>query len=128
MNVAERTHANAPAEAAAWLDRFASALAANDAQAAAALFTDKGLWRDLLAFTWTIGTMAGPAAIAARLGETAARTQATGFRIPKERTPPRWGTRAGTQCIDALFAFETARGRCTGAQRRFVGHEAQHAG
>jgi putative flavoprotein involved in K+ transport len=95
MNVAERTHANAPAETAAWLERFAKALAANDAQAAATLFIDNGLWRDILAFTWTIETMSGRAAIAARLGETAPRTQAVNFTIPPSRTPPRWVMRAG---------------------------------
>ena len=117
MNVAERTHANAPAEAAAWLDRFAKALTADDAKAAAALFIDNGLWRDILAFTWTIETMAGRAAIAARIAETAARTQAVKIDIPATRTPPRWVTRAGTQCVEALFAFETALGRCNGVLR-----------
>ena len=97
MNVADRTHANAPAEAAAWLDRFAKALTADDAKAAAVLFIDNGLWRDILAFTWTIETMAGRAAIAARIAETAARAQAVKFDIPATRTPPRWVTRAGTQ-------------------------------
>src|SRR3569833_457285 len=117
MNVAERTHANAPAEAAAWLDRFAKALTADDAKAAAALFIDNGLWRDILAFTWTIETMAGRAAIAARTAETAARARAVKFDIPATRTPPRWVTRAGTQCVEALFAFETALGRCNGVLR-----------
>jgi putative flavoprotein involved in K+ transport len=117
MNVAERTHANAPAEAAAWLERFAKALAANDAQAAATLFIDNGLWRDILAFTWTIETMSGRAAIAARLGETVPRTKAVNFSIPPSRTPPRWVMRAGTQCIEALVAFETKLGRCNGVLR-----------
>ena len=117
MNVAERPHANAPAEASAWLDRFAAALRANDAAAAAALFVDDGLWRDILAFTWTIETMSGRAAIAARLNKTGARTCAVGFQIPPQRTPPRWVTRASTHCIEALFAFETALGRCNGVLR-----------
>ena len=125
MNVAERTHANAPAEAARWLERFAEALARNDAKAAAALFIDGGLWRDILAFTWTIETMSGRAAITTRLAETAARTQAAEFHVPPQRTPPRWVTRAGTQCIEALFAFETALGRCNGVVRLVP---APHAG
>jgi len=117
MNVAERTHANAPAEAARWLERFAETLRANDAKAAAALFIDDGLWRDILAFTWTIETTSGRVTIAARLRETATRTLATDFHIPTQRTPPRWVTRAGSQCIEALFAFETALGRCNGVLR-----------
>jgi putative flavoprotein involved in K+ transport len=117
MNVAERTHANAPAEAARWLERFSAALRTGDARAAAALFIDTGLWRDILAFTWTIATMSGHAAIASRLNETAARMQAVDFHIPSQRTAPRWVTRAGTQCIEALFAFETALGRSDGVLR-----------
>lgn len=117
MNIAERTRSNAPAEAAAWLERFAAALAASDSDAAANLFITDGLWRDILAFTWTIETMSGRTAIAARLKETAARTAATGFHIPPQRTPPRWVTRAGTQCVETLFAFETALGRCNGVLR-----------
>ncbi|HXD45618.1 MAG TPA: NAD(P)/FAD-dependent oxidoreductase [Pseudolabrys sp.] len=117
MNVAERTRSNAPAEATAWLERFAAALHAGDADAAAALFISDGLWRDILAFTWTIETMSGRAAIAARLKDTAARSAATDFHIPAQRTPPRWVTRAGTSCIETLFAFETALGRCNGVLR-----------
>jgi len=117
MNVAERTHANAPAETTRWLERFAESLRANDASGASALFIDGGQWRDILAFTWTIETMSGRAAIATRLNETAVRTQAGAFHIPPERTSPRWVMRAGTQCIEALFAFETALGRCNGVLR-----------
>ena len=117
MNVAERTLANAPAEATRWLESFSEALRDNDAHAAAAMFTDAGLWRDILAFTWTIETMSGRAAIATRLNETVAATQAVNFAIPPQRTPPRWVTRAGTQCIEALFAFETALGRGDGVLR-----------
>ena len=50
MNVAERKQATAPAEAQRWLESFEAALSARDAAAAAALFLDDGLWRDVLAF------------------------------------------------------------------------------
>ncbi len=82
MNIAEKTRANAAAEAREWLARFESALQAQDAAAAAALFIDSGLWRDLLAFTWNIETMAGRSAIAARLRDTAARTRPSEFPYP----------------------------------------------
>ena len=36
---------------AAWLSEFGTALAAADGDAAAALFTQDGFWRDLIAFT-----------------------------------------------------------------------------
>ena len=89
----------------------------NDTDAAAELFHADGLWRDVLAFTWTIQTMSGRAAIAATLRETLARTAPRNFHIPAKRTPPRWVTRAGTEAIEALFAFETAFGRGAGVLR-----------
>ena len=117
MNVAERKQTNAPTEAQRWLASFESALQTNDVYAAAELFHADGLWRDVLAFTWTIQTMSGRAAIAATLRETLARTAPRNFHIPTKRTPPRWVTRAGTEAIEALFAFETAFGRGAGVVR-----------
>jgi len=117
MNVAERKQATAPAEAQRWLESFEAALAARDATAAAALFLEEGLWRDILAFTWTIRTMAGRPAIETALRETLVRAQATKFHIRDKRTPPRWISRAGDECIEALFEFETAFGPCAGALR-----------
>ena len=117
MNIAERSRANAPSEARAWLAGFDAALQAQDAVGAAALFTADGLWRDVLAFTWTIRTQAGRAAIAAALRETLARTRPRDFHIAPGRTPPRWVTRAGTDCIEAIFAFETAFGPGNGVLR-----------
>ena len=117
MNVADRKQAAAPVEAQNWLARFGAALAENDAAAAAALFLPDGLWRDLLAFTFTIRTMAGRPAIEATLRETLARTQPRNFHIPPQRTPPRWISRAGSETIEALFEFETARGPGNGVLR-----------
>ena len=47
------------------------------------LFHADGLWRDVLAFTWTIQTMSGRAAIDATLRETLARTTPT--KLPYSR-------------------------------------------
>jgi putative flavoprotein involved in K+ transport len=117
MNVAERKQATAPAEAQRWLEGFEAALSARDAAAAAGLFLDDGLWRDILAFTWTIQTMAGRPAIEATLRDTVARAQARNFHIPGKRTPPRWISRAGEDNIEALFEFESAFGSCAGVLR-----------
>jgi putative flavoprotein involved in K+ transport len=116
MNIADRK-ITAPADAQAWLDSFATALQAGDAQAAAALFIADGLWRDLLAFTWTIETISGPDAIAAMLMKSLARTKPANFHCPAKRTPPRWVSRAGRDCIEAIFEFDTAFGPCHGALR-----------
>lgn len=48
----------------AWLAQFEAALAADDLSAAAALFAPDGFWRDLIAFTWNITTVEGPAGVA----------------------------------------------------------------
>lgn len=125
MNIAERKQTGALADAQSWLAQFDAALQAQDAAAAAELFLEDGLWRDLLAFTWTIQTMAGRAAIETTLAETLARTEPKHFRIPPQRTPPRWVSRAGTDCIEAIFEFETAFGPCHGALRLVSDHQGQ---
>jgi putative flavoprotein involved in K+ transport len=117
MNVAERKQATAPAEAQCWLENFQAAASAQDAAAAARLFLDDGFWRDVLAFTWTIRTMAGRPAIETTLHETLPGTRARNFHIPGKRTPPRWISRAGEETIEALFEFETAFGPCAGVVR-----------
>jgi putative flavoprotein involved in K+ transport len=117
MNVAERKQTNALADAQDWLAAFEVALQAQDAAAAATLFLEDGLWRDVLAFTWNIQTMAGRAAIEATLRQTLARTAPINFRIPPKRTPPRWVARAGSDCLEALFDFDTAFGPANGVFR-----------
>src|SRR5450755_1910262 len=86
--VDDRTRLSPQADAEGWLKAFEAALQSRDA-AAAALFLADGLWRDVLAFTWNIQTMAGRPAIEAALRQTLARTKPVNFRIPPRRTPPR---------------------------------------
>jgi putative flavoprotein involved in K+ transport len=117
MNIAERKQANAPAQAADWLGRFEAALAANDAHAAAELFLADGMWRDVLAFTWNIQTQFGRGEIERTFSETLARTRPTNFGIPSNRTPPRWVSRAGTDCIEAILEFDTAFGHANATLR-----------
>src|SRR5258708_28642534 len=117
MSVAERKQTTAPADAQRWLESFEAALQARDVAAIAGLFIAGGLWRDVLAFTWTIQTMSGRPAIEATLRETLARTKPAHFHFPAQRTPPRWVTRADTEAIEGLFEFETAVGRGAGVVR-----------
>ena len=49
-----------------------------------------------------------------RCAQTLARTKPANFRIPPKRTPPRRVSRAGTECIEAIFEFETAFGPANG--------------
>ena len=105
------------ADAERWLEAFSAALQSQDAAATAALFLADGLWRDVLAFTWTLQTMAGQPSIETMLHQALARTRPKNFRFPAGRTPPRWVSRAGTQAIEAILEFDTVFGRGNGVVR-----------
>ncbi len=90
--------------AARWLRDLDDALTRGRADAAAALFVEDGLWRDLTAFTWTLRTMEGRAAIADMLRATLARVRPTGWTLDGEPT-------AAGGTVEAWLRFETAVGR-----------------
>src|ERR1041384_8755237 len=92
--------------AASWLESFGNALQSADAAGAARHFASEGHWRDVLAFTWRIGTETGVAAIEAALAPTLSRTEPHHFHIPGERSHARRVKRAGVDCIEAIFEFE----------------------
>ena len=100
-----------------WLGRFEQALAAPDAAATAELFHEDSYWRDAVAFTWSLRTFEGAAAIGAALADQAAGAGATGFRLDGRRIAPASVVRGGTECVEAFFAFETATGRGEGVLR-----------
>ncbi|HET9717150.1 MAG TPA: NAD(P)-binding domain-containing protein [Pseudolabrys sp.] len=117
MNIAEMKQTNAAAHAEDWLARFEAFLSQNDIAAAAQLFLRDALWRDVLAFTWNIQTMAGWPSIEETLRKTLSRTQPRNFHLPASRASPRWINRAGMENIETLFEFETAFGPCAGVVR-----------
>lgn len=104
-------------QAALWLEDFERALTACDPATAAALFRPDGHWRDVLALSWRFATVSGAPAVEALLRETLAEARPHSFRLPAGRTPPRRVVRAGTEVIEAIFAFETARGSGSGVAR-----------
>jgi len=105
------------AAAARWLAEFERALRAADAAPLEALFRADAHWRDLLAFTWRVKTASGAGRILAALKRCANESGASGFEIDPGRTPPRRVVRAGTDVIEAIFRFRTARGRGSGVLR-----------
>ena len=117
MNVISRTRPDAQETVLAWLRSFGDALQSGDAAAAAAHFAVDGHWRDVLAFTWRLQTESGAAAIEAALAPTLARTRPRDLHIPAERSAPRRVRRAGVDCIEAIFEFETDFGRANGVVR-----------
>jgi len=100
-----------------WLDRFAAALASGDRVRIAALFATECHWRDMLAFTWDLHTTSGAEAIAARMLPALAGIRPRDIALAAGRTPPRRLSRAHTDCIEAIFAFETETGPCNGVVR-----------
>src|SRR5918997_6064829 len=111
------TDISAKATATTWLRDFEAALASGDAARVAALFAQECHWRDILALTWNLRTTSGAASIAERMAPTLARMAPRGLRLAAGRTPPRRVKRAGTDAIEAIFAFETAVGPCNGVVR-----------
>jgi putative flavoprotein involved in K+ transport len=84
-----------------WLTAFERHLAAGESAAAAALFEEGAFWRDMVAFTWNIKTMEGPAQIADCLTATLARVRPQHFQIEGCARETEDGT-------EARFSFETS--------------------
>ncbi|OAF01450.1 monooxygenase [Bradyrhizobium centrolobii] len=101
----------------AWLDEFELALGKPDRAALDRLFLADSFWRDVLALSWNLQTIAGRDAIAQELTALAPKAAPSSFKIAPNRAPPRWVTRAGSNNIEAIFNFETAIGRGSGIVR-----------
>lgn len=101
----------------AWLDAFERTLGRPDPALLDDLFHADSFWRDVLALSWNLQTIAGRDEIAQELTTLAPKAAPTSFRIAPNRAPPRWVTRAGTINIEAIFNFETAIGRGSGIVR-----------
>jgi cation diffusion facilitator CzcD-associated flavoprotein CzcO len=116
MNILTRPQAPATATQ-DWLEQLERALARGDDALLAGLFVADSYWRDLLALTWRIQTIAGATAIARELNAAARRAGPSGFALAPDRTAPRRVTRAGTETYEAIFRLETAQGRGAGVLR-----------
>jgi len=97
------------AEASAWLEGFADALASGDPDAILGHFADECYWRDIVAFTWNVKTMEGKAEIRDFLAATLARTAPSAFALR--------GASGQPGSVEGWFEFETATGRGTGIFR-----------
>jgi putative flavoprotein involved in K+ transport len=101
---------SATTEVEQWLSRFEEALTAGDSAAASELFLDDSYWRDLVAFTWNLKTVEGPAGVKDMLDHALAHTK-----------PRNWATTeppAGAEGVtEAWIEFETEVGRGRGHLR-----------
>ncbi len=101
----------------AWLGAFEAALTSGDEARLKGLIEDDGHWRDVLAFTWHMTPRTGAPEIAHGLLARQQAVKAQRFEVSPDRTPPRRVKRVGRDCIEAIYRFETAVGRCDGVLR-----------
>jgi cation diffusion facilitator CzcD-associated flavoprotein CzcO len=100
-----------------WLAQFETALSKPDNASLRNLFHPDSYWRDALALSWTLQTINGRDAILAALKTQTVEAAPAGFAVDPDRAPPRKVMRAGTDCIEAIFRFETRTGRGDGVLR-----------
>ncbi|WP_062563070.1 NAD(P)/FAD-dependent oxidoreductase [Paracoccus aminovorans] len=94
------------------LDQINTALEQNDVAAAAGLFATDSYWRDLVAVSWNLKTVEGPAGVADMLDRQLARTRPGNFQLQPGEIPAEEGG-----VITAWITFETAAGRGWGLIR-----------
>ena len=93
-------------DVAAWLASLDDALTRNHPEQVAGHFLETGLWRDFLAFDWTLATHEGRPALTAFAGRRAAATAAAN-----------WTTEAAAGASEGFIAFETTAGTARGYVR-----------
>ena len=91
-------------QVAAWLSRFADALDRHAIAEAAGMFGDECYWRDLVAFTWNIKTVAGRAEIQAMLAATLGQVDPRGWQMQDDVTE-------ADGVISGWFSFDTSAAR-----------------
>ncbi|HEY6746505.1 MAG TPA: NAD(P)/FAD-dependent oxidoreductase [Mycobacteriales bacterium] len=106
----ERSRTGAGSQVDAWLAGFGEALEAGDAERAAGMFGEQSFWRDLIAFSWNITTVEGPAGVRELLDGTLESTKPTGWHTTEEPIEADGVT-------EAWIAFETAVGSGRGHLR-----------
>jgi putative flavoprotein involved in K+ transport len=106
----DRSRTEAATRVDSWLSDFSAALAARHVDRAADMFGEQSFWRDLIAFTWNIVTVEGPAGVAHLLRGTRDSTDPSGWRTTEEPTEAGGVT-------EAWIEFETAVGRGKGHLR-----------
>jgi len=96
-----------------WLTEFACALEARDIDAVDRFFLADGYWRDLLALTWDLRTLHGPARIREVLEERLEQERLFGFTLTEGKAVVLQEPDPSMKWIEAFFDFETnvAHGR-----------------
>ncbi len=95
-----------------FLDDFGAALAAGDVDRASGMFLDDSYWRDLVAFTWNLKTVEGPAGVRDMLSSQLAQAKPSDFKLQEGEIPAEDGG-----VTTAWITFETAYGHGWGLLR-----------
>jgi hypothetical protein len=113
------TDINAHQIATVWLQRFSEAIDTFDIDAVVSLFLLDGIWRDMLALTWTFRTIFGTRRIRAMLESRLQQTKLTSLKLAKQTERPTTVFKhvPGLFCIQSCFEFETAIGAGSGVFR-----------
>jgi thioredoxin reductase len=103
------------AHAQAWLDDLGAVAAGASPDPASALFLDTCYWRDAVALTWTLETVAGaPDDVSAALFPHLAAMKASNFKL---EAAPETVVRIGREVVEAFFTFDTKAGFSRGIVR-----------
>ena len=100
-----------------WFAQFEEALTRPNDGLLRTLFCQDSHWRDVLALSWNIQTINGADGILSELKALARSAAPRGFAIDPDRRAPRKVIRAGTDCIETIFKFDTRVGRGSGILR-----------
>jgi putative flavoprotein involved in K+ transport len=98
-----------------WLGRFSAAVEACSVEKVLATLTGDCYWRDLLAFTWDLGTYHGLDAVGAMLDEHLRRAAPGG--LAPDTFGPRVVASDNGNTIEGFFTFETPTAWCRGVVR-----------
>lgn len=96
----------------AFLNRFGTALAQGDIDAAVDLFAEDCYWRDLIAFTWNIKTMEGRAQVRSMLEACLSNVKPTHWQVADGETATE-----SAGLLEAWISFETGVARGYGLIR-----------
>ena len=118
LNVRLPDHIDVSKVAAEWLEAFSTAVRSGNVDAVVSLFLEDGLWRDMLALTWTFRTFHGASRIHKLLGARLVETKLNNIRLSTHRDKqPSLFEIPGLVWVQAFFDFETAVGVCSGIFR-----------
>lgn len=100
-----------------WLRRFEEALTARNRAGLEETFVEDCHWRDLVSLSWSIRQFRGRDTIVDGLLARTEHVHPRNFRLAEKRTPPTRVSRAGERVIEAIYSFETDKGRGSGLIR-----------